>query len=93
MSGMRGGNDKLFADKRCVLAASNIPYRATSKDIIEFLSDFDIREECIRRRYNQKGQPTADAKIAFASQEAAMKALKIMNKKTICGRQVFLKPV
>lgn len=93
MSGMRGGDDKLFADKRCVLAASNIPYRATSKDIIEFLSDFDIKEECIRRRYNQKGQPTADAKIAFPSQEAAMKALKMMNKKMICGRQVFLKPV
>lgn len=93
MSGMRGGDDKLFANKRCVLAASNIPYRATSKDIIEFLSEFNIKEDCIRRRYNQKGQPTADAKIAFPSPDAAMKALKIMNKKTLCGRPVFLKPV
>lgn len=93
MSGMRGGDDKLFANKRCVLAASNIPYRATSKDIIEFLSEFNIKEDCIRRRYNQKGQPTADAKIAFPTPDAALKALKIMNKKTLCGRPVFLKPV
>lgn len=93
MSGMRGGDDKLFANKRCVLAASNIPYRATSKDIIEFLSEFNLKEDCIRRRYNQKGQPTADAKIAFPSPDAAMKALKMMNKKTLCGRPVFLKPV
>lgn len=93
MSGMRGGDDKLFANKRCVLAASNIPYRATSKDIIEFLSEFNLKEDCIRRRYNQKGQPTADAKIAFPSPDAAMKALKNMNKKTLCGRPVFLKPV
>lgn len=93
MSGMRGGDDKLFANKRCVLAASNIPYRATSKDIIEFLSEFNIKEDCIRRRYNQKGQPTADAKIAFPNPDAAMKAFKMMNKKTLCGRPVFLKPV
>lgn len=93
MSGMRGGDDKLFANKRCVLAASNIPYRATSKDIIEFLSEFNIKEDCIRRRYNQKGQPTADAKIAFPNPDAAMKAFKTMNKKTLCGRPVFLKPV
>ena len=93
VSGMRGGDDKLFLDKRCVLAASNIPYRATSKDIIDFLADFDIREECIRRRYNQKGQPTADAKIAFPTPDAAVKALKMMNKKSLCGRPVFFKPV
>lgn len=93
MSGMRGGDDKLFANKRCVLAASNIPYRATSKDIIEFLSEFNIKEDCIRRRYNQKGQPTADAKIAFPTPDAAIKAMKMMNKKTLCGRPVFLKPV
>lgn len=93
MSGMRGGDDKLFADRRCVLAASNIPYRATSDDIIEFLSEFSITEDRIRRRYNGKGQPTADAKIAFPTPDAAMKALKMMNKKSLCGRPVFLKPV
>lgn len=93
MSGMRGGDDKLFANKRCVLAASNIPYRATSKDIMEFLSEFNINEDCIRRRYNQKGQPTADAKIAFPTPDAAIKALKMMNKKSLCGRPIFLKPV
>lgn len=93
ISSMRGGDDKLFANKRCVLAASNIPYRAASKDIIEFLSEFNLKEDCIRRRYNAKGQPTADAKIAFPSPDAAMKALKTMNKKTLCGRPVFLKPV
>jgi len=91
--GMRGGDDRLFANKRCVLAASNIPYRATSKDIIEFLADFNITEDNIRRRYNQKNQPTADAKIAFPTPDAAMKAMKLMNKKTLCGRPVFLKPV
>lgn len=90
---MRGGDDKLFLDKKCVLAASNIPYRATSKDIIDFLEGFDIGEDCIRRRYNQKGQPTADAKIAFPTPEAAIKAFKMFNKKHLCGRPVFLKPV
>lgn len=93
MSGMRGGDDKLFANKRCVLAASNIPYRTTSKEIIDFLSEFNISEDRIRRRYNQKGQPTADAKIAFPTPDAAAKALKTMNKKHLGGRPVFLKPV
>lgn len=92
-SGMRGGDDKLFANKRCVLAASNIPYRCAAKDIIDFLSEYGIKEDCIRRRYNQKGQPTGDAKIAFPTPDAAMKALKTMNKKNLCGRPVFLKPV
>ena len=91
--GMRGGDDRLFANKKCVLAASNIPYRATSRDIIEFLADFNITEDNIRRRYNTKNQPTADAKIAFPTPDAAMKAMKMMNKKSLCGRPVFLKPV
>lgn len=80
-----------FNDPRCVIIAQNIPYRATNEDICVFFSDFSITPECIMRRVNDKGQVAADCKIAFRSPEDASRAVKMMHKKYLIGRPVFLR--
>ena len=85
----RSGGDP-FADNRCILLAANIPYKSSIEDVCVFFSDFGITEQCIRRRFNDKGQPTADAQIAFHSPEDASRALRQMHKKFLLGRPVFL---
>ncbi|RWS12335.1 RNA-binding-like protein 2 [Dinothrombium tinctorium] len=80
-----------FADPRCVVHASNIPYRATDEDICVFFADFNITQNCVLRRYNDKGQPTADAKIAFRTPEDANRAVRQMHKKFLIERPVFLR--
>jgi RNA recognition motif-containing protein len=82
----------LFADGRCVVIATNIPYKASTEDICVFFSDFGITEECVARRFNEKGQPTADAKIAFHNPDDAIRAVRQMHKKFLIGRPVFLRP-
>ena len=78
-------------DPRCTVQATNIPYRASSEDICVFFADFGITEKDIERRFNEKGQPTADAKIFFRSPEDASRAVRQMNKKFLIGRPVILK--
>jgi hypothetical protein len=82
-----------FADGRCVVIATNIPYKASTEDICVFFSDFGITEQCVARRFNEKGQPTADAKIAFRSPDDATRAVRQMHKKFLIGRPVFLRPL
>lgn len=86
-----GASQPNFADPRCVVIAQNIPYRATNEDICVFFSDFNIGPESIMRRMNDKGQVAADCKIAFASPEDASRAVKLMHKKYLIGRPVFLR--
>ncbi|XP_054165375.1 RNA-binding protein 12-like [Oppia nitens] len=87
----RSGRNDPFSDIRCVIVSTNIPYKASIEDICVFFSDFSITEECVRRRFNEKGQPTADAQIAFHSPEDATRALRQMHKKFLIGRPVFLR--
>lgn len=90
-NGSRSGDP--FADSCNVVVASNIPYRATNDDICVFFADFDIGLDCVMRKYNEKGQATADAKIAFRSAEDANRAVRLMHKKFLIGRQIFLRHV
>lgn len=86
-----GGGGDPFVDLRSVVIASNIPYRATTDDICVFFSDYGITEDHVLRRFNDKGQPTADAKIAFHSPEDATRAVRAMHKKFLIGRPIFLR--
>ncbi|RWS28383.1 RNA-binding-like protein 2 [Leptotrombidium deliense] len=80
-----------FGDARCVVLATNIPYRATIEDICVFFADYNITPDCVMRRFNDKGQPTADSKICFRSSEDANRAVRQMHKKFLIERPVFLR--
>nr|XP_045594773.1 uncharacterized protein LOC123755892 [Procambarus clarkii]XP_045594774.1 uncharacterized protein LOC123755892 [Procambarus clarkii]XP_045594775.1 uncharacterized protein LOC123755892 [Procambarus clarkii] len=80
-----------FGKPGCVVALSNVPYRASTDDILEFFIDFSaLRPENIIRRYNEFNQPTADARVAFPTPQEAQRAVQSLNKKYMSSRQVFL---
>ena len=80
-----------FADSRCVVHASNVPYKATIEDLSLFFADFAVLQNGIERRLNDKGVPTPEARVAFRTSLEAERAVKIMHKKHVLGRQIFLR--
>lgn len=80
-----------FADARCVVHASNVPYKATNEDLKAFFADYATVEGGIERRMNERGLATPEARIAFRSSLEAERAVKAMHKKFIQGRPVFLR--
>ena len=84
-----GGGEYAFGRKGCVLSVGNIPYRATSDDILYFFSEFDVRPEQVIRQYNDKG-PSSVARVAFKSPGEAMAALKRLHRRPIMNRPIFL---
>lgn len=80
-----------FADARCVIHASNVPYKATNEDLSLFFRDFAVLPGGIERRLEETGGPTPEARIAFRTSLEAERAVKIMHKKQILGRQIFLR--
>lgn len=80
-----------FGKPGCVVSLGNVPYRATTEDILSFFRDFpELRPENIIRRYNEFNQPTADARVCFRSPQDAQRAVQTLNRSYLIGRQVFL---
>lgn len=73
-----------------VLALNNVPYRAGVDDILEFFDGFDIRPQDVMRRFNDQGQPTAEAKVRFKNPAEARKAFDQSKSGKILGRTIFL---
>ncbi|XP_013785212.1 RNA-binding protein 12-like isoform X2 [Limulus polyphemus] len=84
---------KGFGKPGCVIAASNVPYRATVEDLLSFFEGYELTKNSVIRRFNETGQPTGDARIALKSPEDALKAVKELNGKEIAGRPVTLQMV
>ncbi|KAL0279795.1 UNVERIFIED_CONTAM: hypothetical protein PYX00_001276 [Menopon gallinae] len=77
---------------QCLLAVENIPFRASVFDIINFFGwSYKLTEEDIVRKYNDRGQPTGDAKVTFRTTEDAMKAVKFLNNRTLMGRPIRMR--
>jgi RNA recognition motif. (a.k.a. RRM, RBD, or RNP domain) len=74
----------------CVVALSNLPYRCNTFDLQEYFQPFNIYEHHIMRRYNDRGQPTGDARVCFQSPNDAMRALNLVRNKKMHNRKVFL---
>ncbi|XP_055382684.1 putative uncharacterized protein DDB_G0282133 [Condylostylus longicornis] len=79
-----------FGKPDCVLALSNVPYKADTNQILELFSDFDVSPQSVIRRYNDSGQPTGDARIAFVSPEEAKRALNEVRNQKIFNRVIHL---
>lgn len=80
-----------FGKPGCVVALGNLPYRCTTDDILDFLRDYpSLRPEHIIRRYNEFNQPTADARVSFASPHEAQRVVQSHNKMLMENRPIFV---
>ncbi|GAB6020778.1 hypothetical protein CHUAL_003437 [Chamberlinius hualienensis] len=73
-----------------VLEATNIPYRATTDDILDYFQGFRLNDGDVIRKYNNRGQPTGDARVVFETPEEAQAAVRRLNKQSIMGRTISL---
>ncbi|XP_031625559.1 probable cyclin-dependent serine/threonine-protein kinase DDB_G0292550 [Contarinia nasturtii] len=74
----------------CVVSMSNVPYKASVEDILDFFSDFDLSAEDVIRRYNDEGKPTGDARVRFDSPSEARRAIDLRDKCRLTNRPVYL---
>ncbi|XP_015127257.1 uncharacterized protein LOC107048552 [Diachasma alloeum] len=80
-----------FGKPGCVLSLENVPFKADINEIIEFFRDFDVKRENVIRRYNEKGMPTGDARVAFSSPNEAQRALRELRHCKVRDRTIYLK--
>lgn len=80
-----------FGKPGCVLSLENVPFKADIDEIIDFFGDYNILRDQIIRRYNDKGMPTGDARVAFSSPAEAQRALRELRNFQIRDRTIFMK--
>lgn len=74
----------------CIVSMSNVPYKASVEDILDFFSDFDVTADDIIRRYNDEGKPTGDARVRFETPSEARRAIDLRDKCRLTNRPVYL---
>ncbi|CAK1589950.1 unnamed protein product [Parnassius mnemosyne] len=79
-----------FGAPGCVVSLENVPFRATVDDILTFFSEFELTQDDIIRRYNERGQPTGDARVAFRTPFDAQRAVKTRHMDSIYDRRISL---
>lgn len=79
-----------FGAPGCVVGVENVPFRATIDEIMQFFSEFELTQDDVIRRYNEFGQPTGDARVAFRTPFDAQRAVKTRHMDTIQQRRISL---
>ncbi|XP_034827724.1 RNA-binding protein 12 [Maniola hyperantus] len=79
-----------FGAPGCVVSMENVPFRASVEDILGFFGDFELSQDDVIRRYNERGQPTGDARVAFRTPFDAQRAVKTRNMDPIQDRLITL---
>uniref|UniRef100_A0A224Z0B3 Rna binding protein n=1 Tax=Rhipicephalus zambeziensis TaxID=60191 RepID=A0A224Z0B3_9ACAR len=79
-----------FGKPRCVITATNIPFRAGAEDIINFFQGFELTKEDVMRRFSDRGDVTGDARIAFRTPRDAQEAFEKFNNRLMLGRVITL---
>ncbi|XP_074645313.1 uncharacterized protein LOC141901763 [Tubulanus polymorphus] len=75
----------------CVIGITNIHFRSTPAEVIEFFRGFRPITESLRLRRNpETGKPTGEGTIAFHSPPDAIRAVCELNGNTLAGRPVSL---
>ncbi|XP_034655198.1 probable WRKY transcription factor protein 1 isoform X4 [Drosophila subobscura] len=74
----------------CVVAMTNVPFKAELKDILRFFSDYKLSPDDIIRRFNDDGKPTGDTRVAFESAAEARSAYETRRRKQIFTRSIHL---
>lgn len=84
------GAPSKFGRSGTVIEVTNIPYRANIDDILDFFKGYPLSEDDIIRKYNNRGQPTGDARINFKTAEDAQTAVRRLKNQSIMGRTITL---
>lgn len=79
-----------FGAPGCVVSMENVPFRATVDELMSFFSEFELTQDDVIRRYNERGQPTGDARVAFRTPFDAQRAVKTRHMDTIHDRRINL---
>ncbi|XP_072934203.1 uncharacterized protein [Epargyreus clarus] len=79
-----------FGAPGCVVSMENVPFRATIDDILAFFSEFELSQDDVIRRYNERGQPTGDARVAFRAAFDAQRAVQTCHLNMIHDRRIHL---
>ncbi|XP_028172295.1 RNA-binding protein 12 isoform X2 [Ostrinia furnacalis] len=79
-----------FGAPGCVVSMENVPFRASIDEIMQFFGEFELTTDDVIRRYNERGQPTGDARVAFRTPFDAQRALKTRHMDTIHDRRISL---
>lgn len=79
-----------FGAPGCVVSMENVPFRASIDEIMTFFSEFELTQDDVIRRYNERGQPTGDARVAFRTPFDAQRAVKTRHMDTIHERRISL---
>lgn len=79
-----------FGAPGCVVSMENVPFRASIDDIMDFFSDYELTQDDVIRRYNERGQPTGDARVAFRTPFDAQRAVKTRHMDMIHDRRISL---
>lgn len=79
-----------FGTPGCVVSMENVPFRATVEEMMTFFSEFELTQDDVIRRYNERGQPTGDARVAFRTPFDAQRAVKTRHMDTIHDRRISL---
>lgn len=79
-----------FGAPGCVVSMENVPFRATVEEIMNFFSEFELTQDDVIRRYNERGQPTGDARVAFRTPFDAQRAVKTRHMDSIHERRINL---
>ncbi|KAJ8711203.1 hypothetical protein PYW07_008445 [Mythimna separata] len=79
-----------FGAPGCVVSMENVPFRASIDDIMDFFSEFELTQDDVIRRYNERGQPTGDARVAFRTPFDAQRAVKTRHMDMIHDRRISL---
>ena len=83
---------EMFGQPGCVVAFANVPLRATTEDIINFMKDdfAYVTPEHVIRRYDEHNRPTSDARVSFKSRQDATRALDILHNKPMLNRPIYV---
>lgn len=89
-NGNANSNNNNNSFNGCIVTMSNVPYKASTDDILEFFYDFDITPNDIIRRYNDEGKPTGDARVRFETPAEARRAIDLRDNCRILNRSIYL---
>ncbi|GBP45832.1 hypothetical protein EVAR_27540_1 [Eumeta japonica] len=79
-----------FGAPGCVVSMENVPFRATIEEILEFFGEFELTQDDVIRRFNERGQPTGDARVAFRTPFDAQRAVSTKHMHFVRDRRVSL---
>ena len=69
---------------------SNLAFRVTREDIMEFFARYDPLPDSIKLMYNNQGKPTGDGIVSFPNFEAAKAAVEKLNFRRFLARKIRL---